>query len=81
MADIEVRNQNFIGGRWAPARSGATFDIVDPATVANDSADEAKPLLQEADPEIEKLLEEEEAIERSVRDHHETPHFRPGDGD
>ena len=34
-----------------------------------------------ADPEIEKLLEEEEAIERSVRDHHETPHFRPGDGD
>jgi hypothetical protein len=35
----------------------------------------------EADPEFEKLLEEEEAIERSVRDHHETPHFRPGDGD
>ena len=32
MADIEVRNQNFIGGRWAPARSGATIDIVDPAT-------------------------------------------------
>ena len=23
----------------------------------------------------------EEAIERSVREHHETPHFRPGDGD
>ena len=43
--------------------------------------EEAKPLVQEADPEIEKLLEEEEAIERSVRDHHETPHFRPGDGD
>ena len=34
MADIEVRNQNFIGGRWAPARSGATIDIVDPATGA-----------------------------------------------
>ena len=44
-------------------------------------AEEAKPLVQEADPEIEKLLEEEEAIERSVREHHETPHFRPGDGD
>jgi hypothetical protein len=40
-----------------------------------------KPLIGEADPEFEKLLEEEEAIERSVRDHHETPHFRPGDGD
>jgi len=53
---------------------------VDPTTVA-DAAEEAKPLVQEADPEIEKLLEEEEAIERSVRDHHETPHFRPGDGD
>src|SRR3954453_12736740 len=53
---------------------------VDPATVAEE-AEEAKPLVQEADPEIEKLLEEEEAIERSVRDHHETPHFRPGDGD
>jgi small subunit ribosomal protein S3 len=53
---------------------------VDPATVA-DPVDETKPLLQEADPEIEKLLEEEEAIERSVREHHETPHFRPGDGE
>jgi small subunit ribosomal protein S3 len=43
--------------------------------------EEAKPLVGEADPEFEKLLEEEEAIERSVREHHETPHFRPGDGD
>jgi hypothetical protein len=46
-----------------------------------DAGEETKPLLQEADPEIEKLLEEEEAIERSVREHHETPHFRPGDGE
>ena len=52
----------------------------DAATPVTD-AEEAKPLVQEADPEIEKLLEEEEAIERSVRDHHETPHFRPGDGE
>ena len=49
--------------------------------VADGDVEEPKPLLQEADPEIEKLLEEEEAIERSVRDHEETPHFRPGDGD
>jgi small subunit ribosomal protein S3 len=49
--------------------------------VAAAEGEEAKPLLQEADPEIEKLLEEEEAIERSVREHHETPHFRPGDSD
>jgi small subunit ribosomal protein S3 len=53
---------------------------VDPATVP-DTVEEAKPLVAEADPEIEKLLEEEEAIERSVRETHETPHFRPGDGD
>jgi small subunit ribosomal protein S3 len=54
---------------------------VDQETVAAAPTEEVKPLVQEADPEIEKLLEEEEAIERSVRDHHETPHFRPGDGD
>ncbi len=54
---------------------------VDAEAIAEAGTEEAKPLLQEADPEIEKLLEEEEAIERSVRDHHETPHFRPGDGD
>ena len=37
-----------------------------PGHRAADAAEEAKPLVQEADPEIEKLLEEEEAIERSV---------------
>ncbi len=29
-----VRNENFIGGRWSAARSGATTEIVDPATGA-----------------------------------------------
>jgi len=42
---------------------------------------EAAPLIKEADPELERLLAEEEEIERSTRQHHETPHFRPGDGD
>ncbi len=32
MALTEVRNENFIGGRWAPARSGRSTDVVDPAT-------------------------------------------------
>jgi small subunit ribosomal protein S3 len=40
-----------------------------------------EPLIKEADPEFERLLAEEEEIERSTREHHETPHFRPGDGD
>ena len=42
---------------------------------------EETPLVKEADPELERLLAEEEEIERSTRQHHETPHFRPGDGD
>ncbi len=52
-----------------------------PAAAPAAEGEEPKPLLGEADPEFEKLLEEEEAIERSVREHHETPHFRPGDAD
>ena len=39
------------------------------------------PLVKEADPELERLLAEEEEIERRVHEHHETPHFHPGDGD
>ena len=46
-----------------------------------EEVEEATPLVKEADPDFEKLLAEEEEIERSVRSHHETPHFRPGDGD
>ena len=61
------------------SRRRAEAAPVDAAAVTD--TEEAKPLLQEADPEIEKLLEEEEAIERSITEHHETPHFRPGDGD
>ena len=37
------------------------------------------PLVKEADPELERLLAEEEEIERRTRQHHETPHFRTGD--
>ena len=48
---------------------------------AEAATEEAAPLLKDADPEIERLLEEEEQIERATRQHHETPHFRPGDGD
>ncbi len=66
------------GRRPAPAAPGAEAD--DAAAPAAEG-EEPKPLLGEADPEFEKLLEEEEAIERSVREHHETPHFRPGDAD
>ncbi len=45
----------------------------------NDPANETPaPLIKEADPEFEKLLDEEDAIEASTREQSETPHFRPG---
>jgi len=40
-----------------------------------------EPLIKEADPEFERLLAQEEEIARTTREHHETPHFRPGDAD
>ncbi len=42
--------------------------------------EESKSLIAEADPELEKLLEEEEEIERrTAKGGHETPHFRGGE--
>ena len=46
-----------------------------------DEVAEPAPLVAEADPEFEKLLDEEEAIAASTKEHHETPHFRPGEAD
>lgn len=46
-----------------------------------EETEEPAPLIKEADPEFEKLLEEEEDILRTTREHRETPHFRPGDAD
>ena len=40
---------------------------------------EAVNVVREADPELERLLAEEEELERRMREHHETPHFRTGD--
>ena len=39
----------------------------------------AAPLLKEADPELEKLLDEEEEIARRTHEGHEAPHFRGED--
>ena len=39
----------------------------------------AAPLLREADPELERRLNEEEEMERRARQGSETPHFRSGD--
>jgi small subunit ribosomal protein S3 len=62
------------GGRRRPEGEAA-------AVAAGDAppADENAPMIKEADPELERLLAEEEEIERRTREHHETPHFRAGD--
>ncbi len=65
----------------APAEAPPSTEGAPAPAAAGEPEEEIKPLVGEADPEFERLLAEEEAIERSTREHHETPHFRPGDGD
>ncbi|MFP5377060.1 MAG: hypothetical protein ACLGIO_09820, partial [Acidimicrobiia bacterium] len=63
------------GGRRRPelGEPGAAPAAEEPE--APDTA-EAKPILPEVDPDIKRLLAEEEEIERRTREHHEAPHFR-----
>jgi small subunit ribosomal protein S3 len=56
--------------------AGATPAETTPSEDGDDDAAAAKPLLGEADPELERLLQEEEDINRRIRQQHETPHFR-----
>jgi small subunit ribosomal protein S3 len=50
-----------------------------PRVATADVAEEMAPLVKPADPEFERLLEEEEAIERRLHDSHETPKLRGED--
>jgi len=59
------------------AEAGAGAEA--PVAAPEEATVEAAPLLKEADPEFERLLAEEEEIERTTRDHHETPRFHMGD--
>src|SRR6202521_888567 len=70
------------GGRRRPESvdDGAAGPTPQPAD-GDDDATSAKPLLGEADPELERLLAEEEEIERRTREHHQTPHFRGGEAE
>ncbi len=64
------------GGRRRASGSEAV-----PAEGATEEPEEtASPLVKEADPELERLLAEEEEIERRTRQHHEAPKFH-GDED
>jgi small subunit ribosomal protein S3 len=63
----------------AAARRRPPAETPEPTAPAAEVEEEVAPLIKEADPEFERLLAEEEEIERSTREHHETPHFRMGD--
>ena len=71
----------------AARRQEAADEKVAAGAAAADETDspaegaEVEPLVKEADPELERLIAEEEAIEASLRDSSETPHFRPQDAD
>ena len=65
------------GGRRRP--EGDEGSVTTTSEEGTDDTTVSKPLLGEADPELERLLAEEEEIERRTREHHETPHFRGGE--
>lgn len=79
----QERPRKVVSSSAAKRRGTAESREPEPAAepAAEAEAEEPTPLIKEADPEFERLLAEEEEIERSTREHHETPHFRPGDGD
>jgi small subunit ribosomal protein S3 len=70
-------------GQEEPGSAGVGVPAADEAVpeepVGEEGAVAAAPLIPDADPERERLLAEEEEIERRTRQHHETPHFRSGD--
>jgi small subunit ribosomal protein S3 len=66
------------GGRRRPSDEATP---VDEAAVGDQDLAEAAPLVKEADPELERLLAEEEEIERRTRQHHEAPKFHGGEED
>jgi small subunit ribosomal protein S3 len=67
------------GGRRRKTEDSEPVVASDTAELGDGEDVPAKPLLGEADPELERLLAEEEEIERRTREHHETPHFRGGE--
>ena len=67
MAVGETSGQSQVGRKVVSSAGPKTADAVEA---------EVAPLVKEADPEFERLLAEEEDIERRIHDAHETPHFR-----
>ncbi len=69
------------GGRRRPEQGEPGTELPaagtdDAPEAAGTDAVAATPIIPEVDPDIERLLAEEEEIERRTREHHEAPHFR-----
>lgn len=62
-----------------PTGAGVPRKVVSSAVRRPADADDASPLIKEADPELEKLLDEEEEIARRTHGGSEAPHFRGED--
>ena len=70
------------GGRRKPEQGevgGSVEGAVTEGAIADDATVATTPLIKEADPDLERRLNEEEAQERRARTAHETPHFRGED--
>ena len=69
------------GGRRKPEQGEVGAATADETAATTDEVDTATaaPLIREADPDLERRLNEEEDLERRARQGSDTPHFRSGD--
>jgi len=67
------------GGRRRRTEEGEGVAAEGAPEVGDGEEIAAAPLVREGDADFERLLAEEEEIERRTREHHETPHFRGGE--
>ncbi|MFM1790079.1 MAG: ribosomal protein, partial [Actinomycetota bacterium] len=79
MAAGETSGQAVVEAAAAPAGRKVVSSAGPKAAPAVEPEEVIAPLVKEADPEFERLLEEEEAIERRMHDSHETPKLRGED--
>jgi small subunit ribosomal protein S3 len=63
------------GGRRRPEQ-GEPGEVVETPDVVPASEEQGPALIKEVDPELERLIAEEEEMERRLRGGHEAPHFR-----
>ena len=79
MAAGETSGQALVEATAAPAGRKVVSSAGPKAAPVAEPEEVIAPLVKEADPEFERLLEEEEAIERRMHDSHETPKLRGED--